>query len=72
MKNKTLQRLYKMLKPQTKSIAIISILAILISIGEVVRPYLIKIVIDDYLSVNAYQQGIMTIGIIGAIYIAIV
>lgn len=72
MKNKTWQRLYKMLKPQTKSIAIISILAILINIGEVVKPYLIKIVIDDYLSVNVYQQGIMTIGKIGAIYIAIV
>lgn len=72
MKNKTLQRMYKMLKPQAKSIAIISILAVLINIGEVVKPYLIKIVIDDYLSANLYQKGIMTIGIIGAIYIAIV
>lgn len=72
MKNKTLQRMYKMLKPQAKSIAIISILAILINIGEVVKPYLIKIVIDDYLSANLYQKGIMTIGMIGAIYVAIV
>lgn len=72
MKNKTLQRMYKMLKPQAKSIAIISILAILINIGEVVKPYLIKIVIDDYLSANLYQKGIMTIGMIGAIYIGIV
>lgn len=64
--------MYKMLRPQTKSIMIISILAILINIGEVVKPYLIKIVIDDYLSINAYQQGIMTIGKIGAIYIGIV
>lgn len=72
MKNKTWQRMYKMLRPQTKSIMIISILAILINIGEVVKPYLIKIVIDDYLSINAYQQGIMTIGKIGAIYIGIV
>ncbi len=72
MKNKTLQRLYKMLRPQAKSIAIISILAILINIGEVVKPYLIKIVIDDYLSANLYQKGIMTIGMIGAIYVAIV
>ena len=72
MKNKTWQRMYKMLKPQTKSIAIISILAVLINIGEVVKPYLIKIVIDDYLSVNLYRQGIMTIGKIGVIYIGIV
>ena len=72
MKNKTWQRIYKMLRPQAKSIAIISILAILINIGEVVKPYLIKIVIDDYLSANLYQKGIMTIGMIGAIYIGIV
>lgn len=72
MKNKTWQRIYKMLKPQAKSIAIISILAILINLGEVVKPYLIKIVIDDYLAVDLYQKGIMTIGMIGAIYIGIV
>ena len=61
-----------MLKPQKKSIAIISILAIIISICEVVKPYLIKIVIDDYLSTGVWQRGILTIGSIGAIYIAIV
>lgn len=72
MKNQTLNRIYKMLKPKTKSIIIISILAIIINIGEVVKPYLIKIVIDNYLSAGLWQKGIMTIGIIGIIYIAIV
>lgn len=71
MKNQTLNRIYKMLKPKTKSIIIISILAIIINIGEVVKPYLIKIVIDNYLSAGLWQKGIMTIGIIGIIYIAI-
>ena len=61
-----------MLKPQKKSIIVISILAIFISVCEVVRPYLLKIVIDDYLSVGLWQKGIMTIGIIGGIYIALV
>lgn len=72
MKSKTLNRMYKMLKPKIKSIIIISILAIIINIGEVVKPYLIKIVIDNYLSLGLWQKGIMTIGIIGIIYIAIV
>lgn len=72
MKNKTLNRIYKMLKPQAKSIAIISILAIIINIGEIIKPYLIKVVIDDYLTAQLWQKGIITIGIIGAIYIAIV
>lgn len=72
MKNKTFSRIYKLLKPKTKSLMIISILAIVITIGEIIKPYLIKVVIDDYLSLEIWQKGAITIGIIGAIYIAIV
>ena len=72
MKSKTVNRIYKMLKPNLKAIIIISILAIIINIGEVIKPYLIKIVIDNYLSFGIWQKGFMTIGIIGSIYIAIV
>lgn len=72
MKNKTLNRMYKMMKPQAKAIAIISILSIIINIGEVVKPYLIKVVIDTYLSAGLWQKGIMTIGTIGFLYIMIV
>lgn len=61
-----------MLKPQAKSIVIICILAIIINIGEIIKPYLIKIVIDDYLTAQLWQKGIITIGIIGAVYIAMV
>ena len=69
MKSKTLSRLYKMLKPKMKSLIIISILAIIINIGEVLKPYLVKVVIDDYLSIGVWQKGAITIGIIGGIYI---
>lgn len=72
MKSKTLSRIYKMLRPQIKAIVIISILAIIINIGEVVKPYLIKVVIDNYLSAGLWQKGIMTISIIGVVYILIV
>lgn len=72
MKSKILSRIYKMLRPQIKAIIIISILAIIINIGEVVKPYLIKVVIDNYLSAGLWQKGIMTIGAIGVAYILIV
>ncbi len=72
MKSQTVQRIYKMLKPQKKAIIIISILAIIINVGEVIKPYLIKVVIDNFLSEGIWQKGVMTIGIIGSIYIAIV
>lgn len=72
MKGKTLSRIYKMLKPQRNSIIIISIIAIIISVGEVIKPYLVEIVIDNYLTEGIWQKGTITIGIIGAIYIGIV
>ncbi len=72
MKNKTWHRVYEMAKPHKKTISIVVFLSLLISIGEMIKPYLIKIVIDDYLSMGIYQKGIVTIGMIGAAYIAIV
>lgn len=72
MKNKTLKRVIDMAKPHTKTIFIISLLSILISIGEIARPYIIEIGIDDFLSQGIYQKGNITIGILGAIYIGIV
>lgn len=70
--NKTLKRMWKLIKPEMKSIIIISILATIISIIEIVKPYLIKVAIDDYLSLGIYQKGIITISIIGGVYIALV
>ena len=72
MKNKTFKRVLDMAKPHKKTIIIISILAILISIGEISRPYIIEIGIDEFLSKGIYEKGAITIGILGAIYIGIV
>lgn len=72
MKNKTMLRIAKMIKPHIKSILIITILAIIINIGEIAKPYLVKIIIDDYLSVGIFEKGAITIATIGWIYISIV
>lgn len=71
-KNKTLNRVIEMAKPHKKTIIIVTLLSLLINIGEIVKPYLIKIVMDDYLSVGIFQKGVITIGMIGALYIGIV
>lgn len=72
MKNKTMQRLGKMIKPHIKSILIITILAIIINIGEIAKPYIVKIVIDDYLSLGIFEKGAITIATLGWVYISIV
>lgn len=71
-KNNTLSYVIEMAKPHKKTIAVVTILSLLINIGELIKPYLIKVVIDDYLSQGIFQKGVMTIGIIGAIYIGLV
>ncbi len=56
MKNKTLKRVKDMAKPYTKSIIVVSLLALLVSIGEIIKPYIIEIVIDDYLSQGIFVK----------------
>ena len=72
MKNKTLYRAFEMAKPYKKTIIIVNILSLIIGLIEMAKPYLIKIVIDEYLKQGIYQKGILTIGMIGAIYIVLV
>lgn len=72
MKNKTIGRIAKLLKPKTKSLLIISFISIIITICELIKPYIVKIVIDDYLSLGIYEKGFVSIGMLGAIYIGIV
>lgn len=72
MKSKTVNRIKDMTKPYLKSIIIVSLLSLVVSIGEIIKPYIIEIAIDDYLSKGIYKQGAITIGILGAIYIGIV
>lgn len=71
-KETTIQRIKRMIKPYAKLIIILSIIAIIIDIGEIIKPYLVKIVIDDYLSLGIYQKGAITVTLIGTIYLVIV
>lgn len=72
MKNKTLTRVLELAKPHKKTITITSVLSLLIGIGEIIKPYLIEVAIDEYISQGTFQKGCMTVGLIGAIYIGIV
>ncbi len=71
-KSSTLKRVFEMAKPHKKTIIIVTILSLIINIGELIKPYLIKIVIDDYISLGIFQKGAITIGMIGAVYIGLV
>lgn len=72
MKNKTFSRWCKIAKPHIKTILLVSILAVIIDLLEISKPYLVKIVIDEFLSQNIFSKGLITITSIGIIYLAIV
>lgn len=72
MKNKTLERCYKLAKPHLKTIFLVSIISIIIDIFELIKPYLVKVVIDDFLSYNISQKAFLSINLIGFIYLFIV
>lgn len=72
MKNKTLSRVLELAKPHKKTILITSILSLMIGIGEIVKPYLLEVAIDEYISQGIFQKGSMTVAMIGAIYIGVV
>lgn len=72
MKNKTLDRCYKLAKPHMKTIILVSIISIIIDIFELTKPYLVKVVIDDFLSYNISQKAFLSINLIGFIYLFIV
>lgn len=50
MKNKTLRRVIDLARPHRKTIIIVSLLSLIVSLTEIAKPYLVKIVIDQYLS----------------------
>ena len=72
MKNKTFNRFYKISKPHLKTIFIVSILSIIIDILEITKPYLVKVVIDDFLNLGLAEKGFESITTIGVIYLVIV
>ena len=72
MKNKTLDRCYKITKPHIRTIVFVSVLSTIIDFLEIAKPYLIKVIIDDYLTLGIAEKGFLSITTIAVIYLGIV
>lgn len=72
MKNKTLNRIVKIMKPYIKTIIFVTILAIVIDILALIKPYLVKVLIDDFLYKGISKSGILSTSIISYMYIGLV
>ena len=72
VKNKTLQRIRGMIKPYRKTVVFVTILALLIDILALVKPYIIRVLIDDFLKNGIEQKEFLSISVIAYIYIGLV
>lgn len=72
MKQKTIERFKKMVKPYKKTILIVTLMALFIDICELVKPYLLELVMDKYLPEKLYIYNNISITTVAVIYILIV
>ena len=72
MKNNTWNRIKKMVWPYRKTVVLVTIIAILIDIIALAKPYLIRLVISECLDKNVYGKGIVTVTTISFTYIVFV
>ena len=72
MKQKTIERFKKMVKPYKKTILIVTLMALFIDICELVKPYLLEQVMDKYLPEKLYIYNNISITTVAVIYILIV
>ena len=72
MKSKTLHRFKEMIKPYTKTIILVTLMAIFIDICELVKPFLLQQVMDNYLPEKLYTYNNISITTIAVIYIVLV
>ena len=72
MKSKTLHRFKEMIKPYTKTIILVTLMAIFIDICELVKPFLLQQVMDNYLPEKLYIYNNISITTIAVIYIVLV
>jgi ATP-binding cassette subfamily B protein len=71
-KNKTLRRLLKLMLPHRKKVILASICVLLVNGAQLIKPYILKIVIDDFLTQQIEQNGIFSITTMGVLYFIVV
>ena len=71
-KTKTLRRLLKLMSPYKKKVIFACICVILVNGAQLMKPYILKLVIDDFLTKNVAQKGLYSITTMGILYFVVV
>ena len=71
-KTQSLNKLLKLSFPHKKKIIIASICVILVNAAQLIQPYILKIVIDDFLIKHSGQKGLHSLNCMGILYFLVV
>ena len=71
-KTKTLRRLLKLMSPYKKKVIFACICVILVNGAQLMKPYILKLVIDDFLIKHVVQNGLYSIATMGVLYFLLV
>ena len=72
MKSKTMKRFKSMVKPYKKTIIIVTLMALFIDVCELVKPVIVKEVMEKYLPNNAWVKNGVSVGMLAALYTVLV
>lgn len=71
-RKKTFKRIRSMIKPYKKTVVLVTVLALLIDVLALVKPYLVRVLIDDFLKNGVEQKEFLSVSIIAYIYIGLI
>jgi ATP-binding cassette subfamily B protein len=71
-KTKTIRRLLKLMLPYKKRVFLACLCVILVNIAQLIKPYILKLVIDDFLTKHLVETGLYSITTMGIFYFLVV
>jgi ABC-type multidrug transport system, ATPase and permease components len=71
-KTQTLKRLLRLTLPHMKKVVLASVCVILVNAAQLIKPYILKLVIDDFLIRHVEQNSLYSIKAMGILYFVVV
>ena len=71
-KTKTIRRLLKLILPHMKRVILACVCVILVNVAQLIKPYILKLVIDDFLTKHLIEKGLYSITTMGVLYFVVV
>ena len=69
---KAIRRLLKLMLPYKKRVILACLCVIIVNATQLIKPYILKLVIDDFLTKHIVEDGFYSITTMGILYFAIV